>query len=83
MIKRFIRRVLGLRPGAPLRVPRSKHRLARGAISQAALKTCDGLRGAGFEAYVVGGAVRDLLLGIAPLNWPLNRERFKTTKYES
>ena len=66
MIKRFIRRVLGLSPGAPLSVPREKHRLARGAISQGALKTCDGLRQAGFEAYVVGGAVRDLLLGIEP-----------------
>ena len=66
MIKRFIRRVLGLKSGAPIRVPRKKHRLARSAISQAALKTCDGLREAGFAAYVVGGAVRDLLLGIAP-----------------
>ena len=69
MIKRFIRRVLGLPPGAPLRVPREKHHLARGAISQGALKTCDGLRQAGFEAYVVGGAVRDLLLGIEPKDY--------------
>ena len=66
MIKRFIRRVLGLSSAAPLRVPRTKHQLARAAISQGALKTCDGLREAGFEAYVVGGAVRDLLLGIEP-----------------
>jgi poly(A) polymerase len=66
MIKRFIRRVLGLESAAPLRVPREKHHLARGAISQGALKTCDGLREAGFAAYVVGGAVRDLLLGIEP-----------------
>lgn len=66
MIKRFIRRVLGLGSAAPLRVPREKHHLARAAISQGALKTCDGLREAGFAAYVVGGAVRDLLLGIEP-----------------
>ncbi|MGH8737198.1 MAG: polynucleotide adenylyltransferase PcnB, partial [Burkholderiales bacterium] len=66
MIKRFIRRVLGLGSAGLLRVPRERHRLARGAISQAALKTCDGLREAGFAAYVVGGAVRDLLLGIEP-----------------
>ncbi|MGA8005385.1 MAG: polynucleotide adenylyltransferase PcnB [Burkholderiales bacterium] len=45
---------------------RERHHLARGAISQGALKTCDGLREAGFAAYVVGGAVRDLLLGIEP-----------------
>ncbi len=66
MIKRFIRRVLGLGSGAPHRVPRETHRLARNAISQGALKTCDGLREAGFSGYVVGGAVRDLLLGIEP-----------------
>ena len=66
MIKRFFRRVLGLGSGKPVRVPRTRHRLARSALSPAALKTCEGLRGAGFEAYVVGGAVRDLLLGIEP-----------------
>jgi poly(A) polymerase len=66
MIKRFIRRVFGLREGAPLRIPRSKHGLAREAISHGALKVCDVLQDAGFSAYVVGGAVRDLLLGIEP-----------------
>lgn len=63
MIKRFIRRVFGLREGAPLRIPRSKHGLPREAISHAALKVCDVLQDAGHSAYVVGGAVRDLLLG--------------------
>ena len=66
MIKRFIRRVLGLPSDAASRVPREKHGLAREAISPAAAKVCAVLREAGFSAYVVGGAVRDLLLGIAP-----------------
>jgi poly(A) polymerase len=66
MIKRFIRRVLGLPSDAALRVPREKHGLAREAISPAAAKVCAVLREAGFSAYVVGGAVRDLLLGIVP-----------------
>src|SRR5690349_1412242 len=66
MIKRFIRRVLGLPSDAASRVPREKHGLAREAISPAAAKVCSVLREAGFSAYVVGGAVRDLLLGIAP-----------------
>jgi len=66
MIKRFIRRVLGLPSDAALRVPREKHGLAREAISPAAAKVCAVLREAGFSSYVVGGAVRDLLLGIAP-----------------
>jgi poly(A) polymerase len=64
MIKRFIRRVLGLPSDAAIRVPREKHGLAREAISPAAAKVCAVLREAGFSAYVVGGAVRDLLLGI-------------------
>jgi poly(A) polymerase len=66
MIKRFIRRVLGLPSDAASRVPREKHGLAREAISPAAAKVCAVLREAGFSTYLVGGAVRDLLLGIAP-----------------
>ena len=71
MIKRFIRRVLGLPADAASRVPREKHGLAREAISPAAAKVCAVLREAGFSAYVVGGAVRDLLLGIAPKDFDI------------
>jgi poly(A) polymerase len=35
-------------------------------VSSAAMRTVEGLHKAGFEAFVVGGAVRDLLLGIRP-----------------
>src|SRR3954463_2194201 len=66
MIKRFIRRVLGLSSNTIDRVPREKHALARDALSPSAAKVCTVLREAGFAAYVVGGAVRDLLLGIEP-----------------
>ncbi|HLS86304.1 MAG TPA: polynucleotide adenylyltransferase PcnB [Burkholderiales bacterium] len=66
MIKRFIRRVLGLSSAEMTRVPRKKHGLSREAISPAAAKVCATLREAGFSAYVVGGAVRDLLLGMTP-----------------
>ena len=66
MIKKFIRRVLGLDSGAPRRVPRGEHGVARTRLTPATLKVCDALRDAGFAAYVVGGAVRDLLLGIPP-----------------
>src|SRR5882672_9728915 len=66
MIQRFIRRVLGLSANHMERVPRQKHGLARDALSPAAAKVCTVLREAGFSAYVVGGAVRDLLLGIVP-----------------
>jgi len=64
MIKRLIRRVLGL--PSEVRVPRGQHDLKRDAISPATAKVCAVLREAGFSGYVVGGAVRDLLLGITP-----------------
>jgi poly(A) polymerase len=66
MIKRFIRRVLGLPAENLQRVPRESHGLGRDAISPSASKVCAALREAGFSAHVVGGAVRDLLLGITP-----------------
>ncbi|MDA0225122.1 MAG: polynucleotide adenylyltransferase PcnB, partial [Proteobacteria bacterium] len=43
-----------------------KHGLDRETLSAGALKACEGLRAGGFSGYVVGGAVRDLLLGIVP-----------------
>ncbi|HEY2337490.1 MAG TPA: polynucleotide adenylyltransferase PcnB [Burkholderiales bacterium] len=71
MIKRFIRRVLGLPTESVLRVPRERHGLARESLSPAAAKACTVLREAGFQAYVVGGAVRDLLLGIEPKDFDI------------
>jgi poly(A) polymerase len=70
MIKRFIRRVLGL-ASETLRVGRDKHGVARERISPAAAKVCAVLREGGFAAYVVGGAVRDLLLGITPKDYDI------------
>jgi poly(A) polymerase len=69
MIKRFIQRVLGLAAEGMQRVPRAKHGLARERLSPSAAKVCAVLREAGFSAYVVGGAVRDLLLGITPMDF--------------
>src|SRR5437879_3299003 len=71
MIKRFIRRVLGLSANHMERVPRQKHGLAREALSPAAAKVCTVLREAGYSAYVVGGAVRDLLMGIVPKDFDI------------
>src|SRR4249920_2640676 len=66
MIKRFIRRVFGLDSPVLQRVPQAKHGVTRNAISPSALKVCDVLADRGYAAYVVGGAVRDVLLGIEP-----------------
>src|SRR5258705_9240096 len=71
MIKRFIRRVLGLPSDAASSVPREKPGLWRDALGPAAGKVCAVLREAGFSASVVGGAVRDLLLGIVPKDFDI------------
>jgi poly(A) polymerase len=67
LIKKFIRRVLRLGSGSEPRViPKEQHGVGREAISHGARKVCEVLQGRGYEAYVVGGAVRDLLLGLKP-----------------
>lgn len=40
-------------------------------IPQSALKILDALEAAGFEAFVVGGCVRDALMGRAPNDWDI------------
>lgn len=47
-------------------VPRSEHCISRQDISDSALKVLGRLHKAGFAAYLVGGGVRDLLLGLHP-----------------
>lgn len=47
-------------------IPRSHHHLSKSDISGNALKVLNRLNSAGFQAYLVGGSVRDLLLGKAP-----------------
>jgi poly(A) polymerase len=47
-------------------IPRAEHSISRAQISPNALKVLYRLREAGFQAFLVGGAVRDLLLGIRP-----------------
>lgn len=49
-----------------LTIPHKTHKIDRNLLSNAALKTTEGLHKAGFEAYIVGGAVRDLLLNRVP-----------------
>jgi poly(A) polymerase len=47
-------------------IPRSEHSISRSAISPNALKVLYRLKDAGYQGFLVGGAVRDLLLGIRP-----------------
>lgn len=50
----------------PTIVPRDEHNISRENISDSALKVLYRLTQAGYKAYLVGGAVRDLLLDIQP-----------------
>ena len=52
--------------GQPIVIPRSEHGVSRKAISEHALKVLYRLNRHGYEAYLVGGSVRDLLLGLHP-----------------
>ncbi len=52
-------------PGAQV-TPRAEHNISRRDISDGALQVLNGLHRAGFQAYMVGGGVRDLLLGREP-----------------
>lgn len=47
-------------------IPRQEHIISRQAINRNALKVLYRLHEAGFASYLVGGCVRDLLLGLKP-----------------
>ena len=50
----------------PNHIPRDAHPVSRKDISPNALRVLYRLREAGFQAHLVGGAVRDLLIGVIP-----------------
>ena len=56
---------------APRIIPRAQHCVSRKDISRGALKVLYGLRDNGFRACLVGGAVRDLLLGGHPKDFDI------------
>ncbi|MEY2653352.1 MAG: hypothetical protein RLZZ524_379, partial [Pseudomonadota bacterium] len=79
MIKNLIQKLLGKsereqqRPAAAAvpagqrtEVGRAEHQIDPGLIDPRAIKVVTTLQDAGYEAYIVGGAVRDLLLGHRP-----------------
>jgi poly(A) polymerase len=52
-------------------IPRDQHCISRKNISDGALKVMSRLRSSGYQAYLVGGAVRDLLLGGHPKDFDI------------
>lgn len=53
-------------------VPREQHNISRKDISPSALKVLYRLNDAGFQAFLVGGGVRDLLLGGHPKDFDIS-----------
>ncbi|MEO7320415.1 MAG: polynucleotide adenylyltransferase PcnB, partial [Nitrosospira sp.] len=80
MIRKFLHRVFSRTPTAPVSASRSsstevhvisrkQHGITRDHINPCALKVTSGLQEAGYSAFVVGGAARDLLLGLEPKDY--------------
>ena len=68
LIKRLLRKTRASKPPANSAyvIPRSQHHVSKTDISPNALKVLNRLNSAGFQAYLVGGSVRDLMLSKAP-----------------
>jgi poly(A) polymerase len=77
MIKKFIDKLLGKSArsketegaapaGKRVEVPKSEHGIDPSLVDERAVKVVSTLADAGYEAYIVGGAVRDLLVGMRP-----------------
>jgi poly(A) polymerase len=75
MIKKFIDKLLGKSPGGKGGRPNfgkrqevgpQEHGIDPSLVDERALNVVHTLKEAGFQAYIVGGAVRDLLVGLRP-----------------
>ena len=76
MIKKFIRRILGAKTKngdhtRPVVLTQKEHRIDPQLVSSNAIRVTQTLQEAGFKAFLVGGAVRDLLLGIKPKDFDI------------
>jgi poly(A) polymerase len=66
MIRSLLARVFTRRPAKPKIIKFETHRVSRDQVSACALRVTEALQSHGYAAHVVGGAVRDLLLGKHP-----------------
>ncbi len=65
-IKNFVSRLLPSRKRGPQLFHASQHGIDKRNVSRHAAKVCEVLSQHGFKAYIVGGAVRDLIVGLVP-----------------
>lgn len=73
MIRKFLHRIFSSNstdPGFRV-ITCEQHGIARDQISSGSLKVAMTLQQEGYAAYVVGGAVRDLLLGLKPKDYDI------------
>ena len=71
MIRKLISRVFGGRKAdtsrhEPAVIPVANHGITRDRVSSGSRRVCETLQSHGHKAFVVGGAVRDLLIGADP-----------------
>lgn len=66
MIASLLKRVFARGPAKPKVIAFAQHGIARDSISPCARRVTEALQAEGYAAFVVGGAVRDLLLGKRP-----------------
>ncbi len=59
------------KPGKPQNNPRPAHNVSRAEISRSALKVLYRLHKSGFQAFLVGGGVRDALLELHPKDFDI------------
>ncbi len=76
MIRKLISRVFGSKKAVashhePAVIPVSRHGITRDRISAGSRRVCEGLQQQGHKAYVVGGAIRDLLIGAEPKDFDI------------
>lgn len=73
MIRRWLNKVLGKpnTPAGPIILSAAQHGIPRNHIHSCALKVTRTLAEKGFAAFIVGGAVRDLLLGREPKDFDI------------
>jgi poly(A) polymerase len=67
--ERAPRGAVPLAPRGPEVIGPARHNITPERLSTCARRTCDTLQQHGYRAFVVGGAVRDLLLGRAPKDY--------------
>ncbi len=71
MIRSLLRRVFSRGSAKPKVISFSSHGISREGISPCARRVVEALQSNGYKAFVVGGAVRDLLLGKQPNDFDL------------